>query len=346
MEKGKLTQISRKITKSLQSWDIKKAIDNSKNETQTRDYLIEIFFNILGYDKYDYNHEYSLHIEKGKVKKVDMAIRVGGKKSPDILIECKKATQNLTENHYNQLAEYYNFHDDSKIGILTNGIVYKFFCRSLSNKKKLHKNPFIEFDLSNYDSLDVEKLVSFYKTTIDLNQILHDSEEVYFLDNFNNGLFKTLNKPTKDFIKLVYTNMGGGRMTDKINERIYSLINSISLSEVVEKIKISESKDSKDGVLTTAEELKSINIIRTIIAMTSKINNNEIDRIGYRDYKGHFKIIVDNMPTKEICYLKLSNIRKSIVVNKEEFVLDDVSAKSITKYRRQIVDSAIKQFKK
>ena len=80
--------------------------------------------------------------------------------------------------------------------------------------------------------------------------------------------------------------------------------------------------------------------------MTSKINNNEIDRIGYRDYKGHFKIIVDNMPTKEICYLKLSNIRKSIVVNKEEFVLDDVSAKSITKYRRQIVDSAIKQFKK
>ena len=59
----------------------------------------------------------------------------------------------------------------------------------LSNKKKLHKNPFIEFDLSNYDSLDVEKLVSFYKTTIDLNQILHDSEEVYFLDNFNNGLF-------------------------------------------------------------------------------------------------------------------------------------------------------------
>ena len=161
MEKGKLTQISRKITKSLQSWDIKKAINNSKNETQTRDYLIESFFNILGYDKYDYNHEYSLHIEKGKVKKVDMAIRVGGKKSPDILIECKKATQNLTENHYNQLAEYYNFHDDSKIGILTNGIVYKFFCRSLSNKKKLHKNPFIEFDLSNYDSLDVEKLVSF-----------------------------------------------------------------------------------------------------------------------------------------------------------------------------------------
>ena len=346
MDKSKFTQISRKINKSLESWDIKKAIDNSKNETQTRDYLIESFFNILGYDKYDYNHEYSLPIEKGKVKKVDMAIRISGRKSPDILIECKKATQNLTESNYKQLAGYYNFHDESKIGILTNGIVYKFYCRSLSNKKKLHENPFLEFDLTNYDSSDVEKLVIFYKTSIDINQILHDSEEVYFLDNFNNGLFKTLHKPEKEFIKLVYKNMGGGRTTDKINERIYSLINSISLSEVVEKIKISESKDSKDGVLTTSEEIKAVDIIRTIIAMTSKINNDEIDRIGYKDYKGLFKIIVDNMPTKEICYFKLTTSKKSIVINKEEFLLENVSAKSITKYRKQIINSAIMKFNK
>ena len=107
-----------------------------------------------------------------------MAIRVGGRKSPDILIECKKANQNLTESHYNQLAGYYNFHKDSKIGILTNGIVYKFYCRSLSNKINYTKIHF-EFNLGDYDSNDVEKLVVFYKTSIDVNEILNDSQEVY-----------------------------------------------------------------------------------------------------------------------------------------------------------------------
>ena len=50
-------QISRKIEKSLIDWDIKKTIVNSRNETQTRDYLIECFFEKLGYDKYEFNHE-------------------------------------------------------------------------------------------------------------------------------------------------------------------------------------------------------------------------------------------------------------------------------------------------
>ena len=35
----------------------------------------------------------------GKVKKVDMVINLSNRKSPDILIECKKANQNLTENN-------------------------------------------------------------------------------------------------------------------------------------------------------------------------------------------------------------------------------------------------------
>ena len=48
-----------------------------------------------------------------------MAINVrNNRKSPDILIECKKATQNLTENNYNQLAGYYKFHKESKLEYL------------------------------------------------------------------------------------------------------------------------------------------------------------------------------------------------------------------------------------
>jgi hypothetical protein len=80
--------------------------------------------------------------------------------------------------------------------------------------------------------------------------------------------------------------------------------------------------------------------------MSSKIDNKNIDRVGYRDFKSYFKIIIDNMPTKEICVMKLNSQKKSIVINKEEFVLDDVSAKSITKYRSKLVNSAISIFNK
>ena len=140
--------------------------------------------------------------------------------------------------------------------------------------------------------------------------------------------------------------MGGNRMSDKISKRIYDLINSISLGEALEKIKIAEAKDSKSGIITTSEELKAYDIIKTIIAMTSKINNNDLERIGYKDYKTHSKIIVDGMPTKEICQLVFSEKKNIILINSNEYSIDDISAKEITKHKRHLVDSAITKLNK
>ncbi len=139
--------------------------------------------------------------------------------------------------------------------------------------------------------------------------------------------------------------MGGKRLTDKISDSIFDLINSISYEQAIEKIRRAEAKDSKSGVITTAKELKSLDIIKTIVAMTSKINNKEIDRIGYKDYKGQFKIIVDNMPSKEICHIVIKDSKKYISINNKEYPIEFVSAKEITKHRRQLVESAIKHLK-
>ena len=53
--------------------------------------------------------------------------------------------------------------------------------------------------------------------------------EKYFLDDFNNGLTRTLFPPGDQFIKLVFQNMNGKRITDKVQKRIGELINSLSL---------------------------------------------------------------------------------------------------------------------
>lgn len=345
MDKIRVKQIANKIEKSLSSWDIKKAIKYSDDETKTRDYLVEPFIQILGYNQMDdYSHEYSLKYAKGSVKKVDMVIFLS-KKEPDILIECKKANINLSERHFNQLNSYYEFHQQSKIGILTNGIQYQFYCRSLDDSKVLNNTPFMTFDVNDYNYSDIENLVKFYRQKIKIKEIIEEAEEIYFLEKFEMGLFKTLYPPTDDFVKLVFNNMGGKRITKRVSDKIFALINSISISDAVEKIRISESKDSQSGIFTTAEELRSFNIVKTIIAMSSKVKNDQLDRISFRDYKGFFSVLVDNSQRKHICYFKLSSTKKIIIIGKDEHEIQSVSVKEITKFKKQLVDSAISELR-
>ena len=44
-----IKQIASLLEKSFSKWDFKRAIKLSDNESKTRDYLIEPFFNMLGY---------------------------------------------------------------------------------------------------------------------------------------------------------------------------------------------------------------------------------------------------------------------------------------------------------
>ena len=68
-------QIARKLERSIQNWDFQKAIDFSNNETKTRDYLIEPFFKILGFNEMDdYAHEFTIKFPDGNLKYLDMAI--------------------------------------------------------------------------------------------------------------------------------------------------------------------------------------------------------------------------------------------------------------------------------
>ena len=111
-----IKQIASLLEKSFSKWDFKRAIKLSDNESKTRDYLIEPFFNMLGYTKMEhYSHEYSLRLGKGSVKKIDMVVSLNGR-TPIMLVECKKANSNLTHNNFKQLAQYYDNHRESKIG--------------------------------------------------------------------------------------------------------------------------------------------------------------------------------------------------------------------------------------
>ena len=147
------TIIIKKLKRRLSGFDLDTAVNNSDNEAKTRMYLVEEFFQILGYNRgFDNGNlvpEYDADFANLKGKKVDYAIQFRGK--PEIIVEVKKAGLKLNDKHLSQLNEYFNNTNDSKIGILTNGIEYHFYCRNKNGNTGLHPTPFYSFDFNNID---------------------------------------------------------------------------------------------------------------------------------------------------------------------------------------------------
>jgi hypothetical protein len=340
MDSKKLKQITNQLKKSFDNWDFNKAINHSNDETQTRDNLIHPFFNILNYSKLDdYTHEYISDMGDKKGRKVDIAITLG-KKEPLMLVECKSATAKLNDNHFRQLNEYCLYSPSAKVGVLTNGIIYNFYTVNQKEKKGLNSKPFFTFDLTNYDNSQLEMLALFNRQSIEINEIIQEAEDVYFLDNFDNALFKTLVE-TDDLVKLIFKNMGGLRSTEKALSQIKGLVNSISIKTALDRIIQKEISESNSGIITTAEEIKAYNVIKTILAMSSKIKAADLERINYRDLKNSFLIIVDDKQTKNICSLVFKEKLKAIDINGNRFELDDVTVSSITKLKKELTESAL-----
>ncbi len=67
--------------------------------------------------------------------------------------------------------------------------------------------------------------------------------------------------------------------------------------------------------------------------MNPKIKNLD-ERIGFKDYKTEFKIVLDNMPSKEICNLILTNTTKRLVIDNVDYELLTVSTLELSKYRK------------
>ena len=340
MDSKKLKQITNQLKKSFDNWDFNKAINHSNDETQTRDNLIHPFFNILNYSKLDdYTHEYISDMGDKKGRKVDIAITLG-KKEPLMLVECKSATAKLNDNHFRQLNEYCLYSPSAKVGVLTNGIIYNFYTVNQKEKKGLNSKPFFTFDLTNYDNSQLEMLALFNRQSIEINEIIQEAEDAYFLDNFDNALFKTLVE-TDDLVKLIFKNMGGLRATEKALSQIKGLVNSISIKTALDRIIQKEISESNSGIITTAEEIKAYNVIKTILAMSSKIKAADLERINYRDLKNSFLIIVDDKQTKNICSLVFKEKLKAIDINGNRFELDDVTVTSITKLKKELTESAL-----
>jgi len=333
-----ISQISRDIKKRLKTFDFNNALKYSIDEAKTRNYLIEPFFQVLGYEPGYENGklitEFDADYGNMKGKKVDYAILFNGK--PRIIIEAKKANfaTDLQKGPLRQLNDYFTYLNDAQIGILTNGVEYHFYSRY--EEKGLNTEPFFSFNLSDIDGSDIDELSRFHLSAIEIKSILSDADEKYFIDKFQAALTNELLEPSWDLLKTIYKRMGGNRMSPQIADKIKGLINSVSLKSVVDSYTLRDTNNANSGIETTADELQVYQIIRTILAQSRKV---ETDRVGYRDQKTVFSILIDDNLRKKVCDLDIKDkYNRVLIIEGDRIDIPEID--DVLKLKKRLIEKA------
>ena len=324
------------VKKSFSKFDFSRLEEKCESEAQTRISLIEPLLEILGYSRHD---DMLTEINAGwgqKNDKADLGLIIKGKK-PEIIIECKKLGKKLTDKEGSQLNGYFSNTEGTKIGILTNGLEWRFYAE-FEEKNKLHKNPFLEINFTEIDDEKIEDFAQFHKNNIDIKQILEDAQDVFFLEGFNGALTEELLNPSDDLIKAIFARMPGKRMNDAVKAKLRELINSNAIQQVLPKL-IEEESKSGNIVITTGEELKIYHAVKTIII--NALKKVDFSRISYRDQKNSFNILIDDNQRKIIAKITSNKGKYFLEIDGNDKTSAD-NLESVVAHSKQIVDAAKK----
>lgn len=308
------------------------------NEENTKQALINPFLLLLGYDIHNPNEvEFEFHASFSykNSDKVDYAIKSKGK--PLFFIEAKKVTGDLA-NHYAQLEYYLSTNSDVEIGILTNGIVYKFFAY-FEKLKTMDKEPFFEFDFENMEDEKIDILSLFCKNGFDLNKLLKKGEELWYYRKITQKLKELLTKPSDDFIRLLAKDYSPTKITASALKKFRPIVNksiTTAITDLTQESLVDESNEEKTKVIvTTDEELKAFEMTKELLKKAHK----DISSVDYKDTVSYFGIynrnvngwfvrfVLDQQPTLAMIRLEYT-LAKGIP---SDLKLQPLNSKGITK---------------
>jgi predicted type IV restriction endonuclease len=301
-------------------------LDSIQTEEATKNALIMPFISALGYDVFDPTEvtpELIADVGVKKGEKVDYAILKEGK--PIILFECKAKGTNLNSEHASQLHRYFHT-TDARFGILTNGIIYRFYT-DLEKANKMDTVPFLEIDLLNLKEADTEEIRKFSKSYFDESEIIASASDLKYIKEIKKQLVEEFKTPSADFIRL-FTSKFSLRATpqvaelfaeyirqayrqllnDQINERLQNALDvgniaPLSVSQPEESVTITTERN----VETTPEEFEAYYMVKSILRETI-----DTSRIIMRDVQSYCGVLLDDNNRKPIIRLYFDRVEKQI----------------------------------
>ena len=319
---------------------IQKQAAGIQTEEATKNVFVMPFIGALGYNVFDPTEvtpELVADVGTKKGEKVDYAILVNGK--PIILFECKWCGSNLDNEDASQLYRYFSV-TEARFGVLTNGIIYRFFS-DLENQNIMDAKPFLELDMLNIKEPIVEEIKKFSKSSFELDSILATASELKYMREIRRIIEEQLNEPSEDFVKFFASQVYSGKLTqpvreqfaqitkktlkqfinDKINERLnIALASEAAVSSEKEKAQAESSnmdgpkgEEKESQIVTTEEELDGYYIIRTILREVV-----DPSRVTIRDTINYCGVIFDGSPRKTIARLYFNGVEKFIGIMDEQ----------------------------
>lgn len=294
--------------------------ENIQTEEATKNAFIMPFINALGYDVFnplEVIPEMTCDIGTKKGEKIDYAIMKD--EQPILLIECKHWKQDLNL-HDSQLLRYFNV-SRAKFGLLTNGVVYRFYT-DLKEPNIMDDKPFLEVDITDLRDNQIEELKKFHKSYFDIDNILSSASELKYMGELKAIIQNEFSNPSADFVKMFATKVYEGRMlqnvvdqftplvkraisshiNDIINERLKGALTVSDAKPEAQQVKEEPVSDAQKEVqpeskiVTTEEELDAYRIIQAICRQ--KV---DVSRIAYRDAQTYFSVLLDDNNRKPIC---------------------------------------------
>ena len=315
---------------------IPQTIDHLETEEATKNALVMPFIAALGYDVFnplEVVPEYTADVATKKGEKVDYAIKLGGEVI--MLFEAKKAAESLNESHAGQLYRYFSVTASTRIAVLTNGVVYRFFS-DLDAPNRMDDKPFLEINMLDLKDELVEQLGKLTKESFDLDGMLEAAGDLKYMREIRKILDKQFDDPDDDFVRFFFTLACPKRnfvqsARDQFARLVQDSLRQVVADKVTTRIRTAleneagqsqsnvpaapasteggepDGGDESSGVVTTEEELEGYRIVRAIVCEVVPAS-----RVVYRDQKSYFAVLLDDNNRKPICRLHFNRSKKHV----------------------------------
>jgi hypothetical protein len=296
---------------------VKDLADHVKgNEQATKQSLIGPLLTLLGYDLTDPREcipEYRVDFGKDRsVKPIDWAFLQNGQ--PIFFVEAKEVGKRLP-GYDEQLADYFAKAPEAKLGILTNGVQWRFFTDAV-HEHIMDREPFLRWDVLSDEEPPHDFLTVLQKSQYNAELIRAFAKR----KRAQNLLVAELNRllePSSEFVKLAIANIETRMLTQNVVESwkpvLANAINEWAKQRALTAV-LSDPSSSKIGaaetqpakVETTKEELDGFEVAQRLLGPSRPV--------AFEDTSAYFKVHLPERTSWVICRFYFGRRRLSVLV--------------------------------
>ena len=286
------------------------------NEQATKQSLIGPLLTLLGYDLTDPREcvpEYRVDFGKDRsVKPIDWAFLQSG--LPIFFVEAKEVGKRLP-GYDEQLADYFAKAPEAKLGILTNGVHWRFFTDAV-NMNVMDREPFLKWDVLSDEEPPHDFLTILQKSQYNAELIRAFARR----KRAQNLLVEELNRllePSPEFVRLAIANIETRKLTESVLETwkpvLANAINEWARQRALTTIlndpsasRLGAPEPQPSKIETTKEELDGFAIAQRLLG--------EGRPVEYEDTSAYFKVHLPGRNSWVVCRFYFGRRRLAITV--------------------------------